>query len=95
MSFRIEEKLYIKSEHLIDFKQFLIKLSAKQLYQPRLIKSLYFDSAKKDQSSGRLDVNDLLQRNKEKEKAEKHLNRVIVLSATAVALFVVVIVSYF
>ena len=59
------------------------------------IKSLYFDSAKKDQSSGRLDVNDLLQRNKEKEKAEKRLNRVIVLSATAVALFVVVIVSYF
>ena len=44
MSFRIEEKLYIKSEHLIDFKQFLIKLSAKQLYQPRLIKSLYFDN---------------------------------------------------
>ena len=44
MSFRIEEKLYIKAEHLIDFKQFLIKHSAKQLYQPRLIKSLYFDS---------------------------------------------------
>ena len=58
-------------------------------------KSLYFDSAKKDQSSGRLDVNDLLQRNKEKEKAEKQLNRIIVLSATVVALFVVVIVSYF
>jgi hypothetical protein len=44
MSFRIEEKLYIKSEHLIDFKIFLIKHSAKQLYQPRLIKSLYFDN---------------------------------------------------
>ena len=44
MSFRIEEKLYIKSEHLIDFKQFLIKRLAKQLYQPRLIKSLYFDN---------------------------------------------------
>ena len=44
MSFRIEEKLYIKSEHLIDFKQFLIKRSAKQLYRPRLIKSLYFDN---------------------------------------------------
>ena len=24
MSFRIEEKLYIKAEHLIDFKKFLI-----------------------------------------------------------------------
>ena len=44
MSFRIEEKLYIKSEHLIDFKQFLIERSAKQLYQPRRIKSLYFDN---------------------------------------------------
>ena len=44
MSFRIEEKLYIKSEHLIDFKKFLITRSAKQLYQPRLIKSLYFDN---------------------------------------------------
>ena len=40
MSFRIEEKLYIKSEHLIDFKKFLTKRSAKQLYKPRLIKSL-------------------------------------------------------
>ena len=44
MSFRIEEKLYIKSEHLIDFKQFLVENSAKQLHQPRLIKSLYFDN---------------------------------------------------
>ncbi len=43
MTFRIEEKLYIKSEHLIDFKKFLTKRSAKQLYKPRLIKSLYFD----------------------------------------------------
>ena len=44
MSFRIEEKLFIKSEHLIDFKNFLIERSAKQLYKPRLIKSLYFDN---------------------------------------------------
>ena len=51
MSFRIEEKLYIKSEHLIDFKQFLIKRLAKQLYQPRLIKSLYFDNLNFDTST--------------------------------------------
>ena len=44
MSFRIEEKLYIKSEHILDFKEFLTKRSAKQLYQPRRIKSLYFDN---------------------------------------------------
>jgi len=44
MSFRIEEKLFIKSENLIDFKDFLIKSSAKKIYQPRIIKSLYFDN---------------------------------------------------
>ncbi len=44
MSFRIEEKLYIRSENLIDFKEFLIKKSAKKLYSPRKIKSLYFDN---------------------------------------------------
>tara|TARA_B100001123_G_C15310170_1_gene1024061 strand:- start:235 stop:819 length:585 start_codon:yes stop_codon:yes gene_type:complete len=44
MSFRIEEKLFIKSEHLIDFKKFLIKNSAKKVFHPRIIKSLYFDN---------------------------------------------------
>ena len=44
MSFRIEEKLYIRSEHILDFKKFLTKSSAKQLYKPRAIKSLYFDN---------------------------------------------------
>ena len=44
MSFRIEEKLYIRSENILDFKEFLIKSSAKQLFKPRLIKSLYFDN---------------------------------------------------
>jgi SPX domain protein involved in polyphosphate accumulation len=48
MSFRIEEKLYIKSEHILDFKEFLTKRSAKQLYQPRRIKSLYFDNLNYD-----------------------------------------------
>ena len=44
MSFRIEEKLYIRPEHIIDFKEFLKKRSAKQLYKTRVIKSLYFDN---------------------------------------------------
>ena len=44
MSFRIEEKLYIKPEHIIEFKKFLIKHSAKKIYHPRIIKSLYFDN---------------------------------------------------
>ena len=37
MSFRIEEKLYIRPEHILDFKEFLTKHSAKQLYKPREI----------------------------------------------------------
>tara|TARA_B100000700_G_scaffold100761_1_gene113539 strand:+ start:1618 stop:2214 length:597 start_codon:yes stop_codon:yes gene_type:complete len=44
MSFRIEEKLYIRSESILDFKEFLVKSAAKQLYKPRSIKSLYFDN---------------------------------------------------
>ena len=48
MSFRIEEKLYIKSEHIIDFKEFLIKNSAKKIFHPRLIRSLYFDNLNLD-----------------------------------------------
>ena len=44
MSFRIEEKLYIHSDHIINFKEFLIKHLAKQIFHPRTIKSLYFDN---------------------------------------------------
>lgn len=44
MSFRIEDKLYIKSENLADFKYFLSKIKAKTLHMPRKIKSLYFDN---------------------------------------------------
>ena len=44
MSFRIEEKLFIKSENLMDFKKYLKSQSAKPLHKPRLIKSLYFDN---------------------------------------------------
>ena len=48
MSFRIEEKLFIKSENLIEFKEYLLKQSAKQIYQPRKSKSLYFDNLNLD-----------------------------------------------
>ena len=44
MSFRIEDKLYIKNENLIDFKNFLNTHSCKTLYKPRVIESLYFDN---------------------------------------------------
>ena len=44
MSFRKEEKLFIKSENILDFKKFLKNRSVKSLYKPRKIKSLYFDN---------------------------------------------------
>ncbi len=44
MSFRIEEKLYIKDENLLDFKEFLNNNRAKAIYEPRVIESLYFDN---------------------------------------------------
>lgn len=44
MSFRIEEKLFIKTEHLTDFKIFLKKKFSKKLFKPRIIKSLYYDN---------------------------------------------------
>ena len=48
MSFRTEEKLYIKSENLIQFKEFLAKKSVKKIHHPRVIKSLYFDNLNLD-----------------------------------------------
>lgn len=48
MSFRIEQKLYIQKENLLDFKDFLYKKSAKGIYKPRVIESLYFDNYQLD-----------------------------------------------
>ena len=48
MSFRIEEKLYIIRENLIQFKEFLIKKSVKSIHYPREIKSLYFENMNLD-----------------------------------------------
>ena len=44
MTFRIEEKLYIRSENLIDFKKHLSDRLVKKIHHPRKIESLYFDS---------------------------------------------------
>ena len=44
MSFRIEEKLAIDRNQLIDFKSFLANKTVKQIYQRRKIESLYFDN---------------------------------------------------
>ena len=48
MSFRIEEKLYIKKEHIFDFRIFLKKKYSKKMFQPRTISSLYFDNINLD-----------------------------------------------
>ncbi len=48
MSFRTEEKLYIKSENLIQFKEYLAKKSVKKIHHPRIIQSLYFDNLNLD-----------------------------------------------
>ena len=48
MSFRIEEKLFINQNQLVDFKDFLKKKNATQIYNPRIIESLYFENLKKE-----------------------------------------------
>ena len=48
MSFRIEEKLYIKEQNLIEFKDFISKKSPQKLFTPRKIESLYFDNVNLD-----------------------------------------------
>ena len=47
MSFRIEKKLFIKKEQLIEFKKFLFKKNIKQIYKPRVVESIYFDNCDK------------------------------------------------
>ena len=47
MSFRIEKKIFIKKEQLIEFKKFLFKKNIKQIYKPRIVESIYFDNCDK------------------------------------------------
>ena len=42
MSFRIEEKLSIDRNKIVDFKILLVSKKAKKIYRPRKIESLYF-----------------------------------------------------
>ena len=46
MSYRIEEKLSIDSNSILEFKNYLNSKTAKQIYQPRKIESLYFENNK-------------------------------------------------
>ena len=47
MSFRIEKKIFIKKEQLLEFKKFLFKKNIKQIYKPRVVESIYFDNCDK------------------------------------------------
>ena len=48
MSFRTEEKLYVRPENLIQFQEFLTNKSVKKIHHPRIIESLYFDNLNLD-----------------------------------------------
>ena len=48
MSFRIEEKILIEKNKIIEFKKIYQKKFLKKLHQPRLIKSLYFENLSND-----------------------------------------------
>jgi SPX domain protein involved in polyphosphate accumulation len=48
MSFRIEEKLFIKKENLSDFKKFLFTKKIKKIFNSRYIESVYFDNLNLD-----------------------------------------------
>jgi len=48
MSFRIEEKLLINTGQLLEFKDFINNKSAKQIFHPRIIQSLYFENVRNE-----------------------------------------------
>jgi hypothetical protein len=48
MSFRIEEKILIGKNEIIEFKKIYQKKFLKKLYQPRSIRSLYFENINND-----------------------------------------------
>ena len=48
MSFRIEKKLFIKKENLLDFKNKLLSVGVQNLYKQRKVMSIYFDNFNKD-----------------------------------------------
>ena len=46
MTFRIEEKLFIKNESIVDFKEFINTKFTKKNFNPRIIESVYFENSK-------------------------------------------------
>ena len=48
MNLRIEKKLFIKKENLLDFKNKLLSVGVQNLYKQRKVMSIYFDNFNKD-----------------------------------------------
>lgn len=48
MSFRLEHKLFIKKEHITNFKKYLFNNGASSIYEKRNIHSLYFENKKNE-----------------------------------------------
>ena len=48
MTYRLEQKLFIKKQNLINFKCYLFSKGAKKIFKSRKICSLYFENKKKD-----------------------------------------------
>ncbi len=48
MTFRVEEKLLIDKNQILEFKEFLSKKNAKAIFAARKIKSLYFENFKEE-----------------------------------------------
>ena len=48
MTFRVEKKLFIKKENLLDFKKKISSIGAINLYKSRKVQSIYFDNINKD-----------------------------------------------
>jgi len=48
MTFRVEKKIFIKKENLLDFKEKISSIGAINLYKSRKVKSIYFDNINKD-----------------------------------------------
>ncbi len=51
MSFRLEHKLFIKKEHITNFKKYLQNNGASSIYEKRNIHSLYFENKKNEMYS--------------------------------------------
>ena len=56
MSFRIEQKILIEKNQIIEFKKLYKEKSIKKLYPSRIIRSLYLENLNKDMYANSMKV---------------------------------------